>query len=162
MASQSDEPGTIQRKYGSFYTCNNTPSSSECSQNLVGYLQALLRVNINPFRPVGNILGIKEESRAGVIQALWAYIKANNLQDKVDRKRIHADAMLRPVRVHFLVNDTLIPIPSIDIWRRNDPIQPLARAGQSSSRAPKSSGHLLHSKPDSTTTGTASSLGYRA
>jgi SWI/SNF-related matrix-associated actin-dependent regulator of chromatin subfamily D len=46
----------------------------------------------------GNILGIKEESRAGVIQALWAYIKTHNLQDKVDRKRIHADTMLRPVR----------------------------------------------------------------
>lgn len=52
------------------------------------------------FHFAGNILGIKEESRAGVIHALWAYIKANNLQDKVDRKRIHADAMLRPVRVY--------------------------------------------------------------
>ncbi|KAH9990368.1 SWI/SNF complex subunit [Russula vinacea] len=46
---------------------------------------------------LGNILGIKEESRAGLIQALWAYIKTHNLQDKVDRKRIHADAMLRPI-----------------------------------------------------------------
>ncbi|KAH9980570.1 SWI/SNF complex subunit [Russula compacta] len=46
---------------------------------------------------LGNILGIKEESRAGIIQALWAYIKTHNLQDKVDRKRIHADAMLRPI-----------------------------------------------------------------
>jgi len=46
---------------------------------------------------LGNVLGIKEESRAGVIHALWAYIKMNNLQDKVDRKRIHADAMLRPI-----------------------------------------------------------------
>ena len=49
----------------------------------------------------GNILGVKEESRAGVIQALWAYIKTHNLQDKVDRKRIHSDAMLRPVRMHI-------------------------------------------------------------
>ena len=54
------------------------------------------------FHFIGNILGIKEESRAGIIQALWAYIKTHNLQDKVDRKRIHADAMLRPVRVHHL------------------------------------------------------------
>ncbi|KAI0281338.1 SWIB/MDM2 domain-containing protein [Russula brevipes] len=45
---------------------------------------------------LGNVLGIKEESRAGIIQALWSYIKTHNLQDKVDRKRIHADAMLRP------------------------------------------------------------------
>jgi hypothetical protein len=162
MVSQLDEPGTPQRKYGSFYTCSNTPSSSECSQNLVGYIRAYLRAATNLFHPVGNILSIKEESRAGVIQALWAYIKANNLQDKVDRKRIHADAMLRPVRVHFPVDGTLIRISSVDIWRRNDPIQSLARAGQSLSRAPKSSGDLLHSEPDCTTTGTASSLGYRA
>jgi SWIB/MDM2 domain len=161
MVSQLDEPGTPQRKYGSFYTCSNIPNSSECFQNLVGYT-SVLRAATNIFHPVGNILGIKEESRAGVIQALWAYIKANNLQDKVDRKRIHADTMLRPVRVNFLVDGTLIRIPSVDIWLRNDPIQSLARAGQSSSRAPKSSGHLLHSKPDRTTTGTASSLGYRA
>jgi len=48
---------------------------------------------------IGNILGIKEESKAGVVQALWTYIKTNNLQDKVDRKRILADTALRPVRV---------------------------------------------------------------
>ncbi|KAI0270603.1 SWI/SNF complex subunit [Gloeopeniophorella convolvens] len=46
---------------------------------------------------LGNVLGIKEDSRVGIIQALWAYIKTNNLQDKVDRKRIHADALLRPI-----------------------------------------------------------------
>ncbi|KAH9062649.1 SWI/SNF complex subunit [Lactarius deliciosus] len=46
---------------------------------------------------LGNILGIKEESRTGIIQALWTYIKTNNLQDKVDRKRIHADAALRSI-----------------------------------------------------------------
>ena len=108
MASQLDELGTLQRKYDSFLTCSNTPNSSECSQNLVGYTRASLRAATNLLHSVGNILSIKEESRAGVIQALWAYIKANNLQDKVDRKRIHADAMLRPVRMHFLVDGTLI------------------------------------------------------
>ena len=108
MVSQLDEPETLQRKYGSFYTFSNTPSSSECSQSLVGYIRAPLRAAANLFNPVGNILGIKEESRARVIQALWAYIKANNLQDKVDRKRIHADAMLKPVRVHVLVDDALV------------------------------------------------------
>ncbi len=100
MVSRSDERGTHQRKYGLFYTCSNTPSSSECFQNLVGYIRASLRAVINTYYLIENILGIKEESRAGVIQALWAYIKAHNLQDKVDRKRIHADTMLRPVRVH--------------------------------------------------------------
>jgi len=58
---------------------------------------------------LGNILGIKEESRAGVIQALWAYIKTNNLQDKVDRKRIHADAMLRSIFGAEMIPFNLLP-----------------------------------------------------
>jgi len=58
---------------------------------------------------LGNILGIKEESRAGVIHALWAYVKANNLQDKVDRKRIHADAMLRPIFGNDVIPFNLLP-----------------------------------------------------
>lgn len=48
---------------------------------------------------LGSVLGIKEDSRAGVIQTLWNYIKINGLQDKADRKRIHIDAALRPVRL---------------------------------------------------------------
>ena len=46
-----------------------------------------------------NILGIKEDSRTGVIQALWNYIKTQNLQDKVDRRVVRADARLHPVRL---------------------------------------------------------------
>ncbi|KAI0632673.1 SWI/SNF complex 60 kDa subunit [Trametes polyzona] len=46
---------------------------------------------------LGNILGIKEESRTGVIQALWNYIKTQNLQDKVDRRLVRADARLFPI-----------------------------------------------------------------
>ncbi|TFY76960.1 hypothetical protein EWM64_g7050 [Hericium alpestre] len=58
---------------------------------------------------LGNILGIKEESRAGVIQTLWNYIKINGLQDKVDRKRIHADAALRPIFGGDVVPFPLLP-----------------------------------------------------
>lgn len=47
---------------------------------------------------LANVLGIKEESRIGVVQALWNYIKLQGLQDKVDRKLIRADEKLRPVR----------------------------------------------------------------
>ncbi|KAJ3486052.1 hypothetical protein NLI96_g4515 [Meripilus lineatus] len=46
---------------------------------------------------LGNIIGVKEESRTGVVQALWNYIKVQGLQDKVDRKMIKADAALRPI-----------------------------------------------------------------
>ena len=111
----------------------------------------------------GNILGIKEESRAGAIQALWTYIKTNNLQDKVDRKRIHADAALRPVRVLQISGSPMrLHASTLDIWRRRDPIQFLARAGQPPSRITKSRGHQLHSESIYATSRTASSLGYRA
>lgn len=46
---------------------------------------------------LGNVLGIKEESRIGVIQTLWNYIKINGLQDKTDRRKIKADESLRPI-----------------------------------------------------------------
>lgn len=41
------------------------------------------------------LLGVAEDSRMGVIQALWNYIKVNNLQDKADRRVIRADDSLR-------------------------------------------------------------------
>ena len=47
---------------------------------------------------LGSILGIKEESRPGVIHALWNYIKLQDLQDKVDRRVIRADPALAKVR----------------------------------------------------------------
>ncbi|KAJ3574032.1 hypothetical protein NP233_g2039 [Leucocoprinus birnbaumii] len=46
---------------------------------------------------LSHILGIKEESRLGVIQTLWNYIKLQGLQDKTDRRMIHADEKLRAV-----------------------------------------------------------------
>ncbi|KAH9936917.1 SWI/SNF complex 60 kDa subunit [Amylocystis lapponica] len=46
---------------------------------------------------LGNILGLKEESRTGVVQALWNYIKLQGLQDKVDRRMVRPDAHLYPI-----------------------------------------------------------------
>ncbi|KAK0197359.1 BAR-domain-containing protein [Armillaria mellea] len=46
---------------------------------------------------LGDILGIKEESRVGVIQTLWNYIKLHGLQDKVDRRMVRADEKLAPI-----------------------------------------------------------------
>jgi SWI/SNF-related matrix-associated actin-dependent regulator of chromatin subfamily D len=67
-----------------------------------------------------NILGIKEESRIGVIQALWNYIKINGLQDKVDRRRIRADDHLRQVSPLHLVSNHVVSMLSliIDLWWR--------------------------------------------
>ncbi|KAF5369594.1 hypothetical protein D9758_002651 [Tetrapyrgos nigripes] len=44
---------------------------------------------------LSSVLGIKEDSRIGVIQALWNYIKIQGLQDKVDKRMIRADDKLR-------------------------------------------------------------------
>ncbi|KAF5329771.1 hypothetical protein D9619_009133 [Psilocybe cf. subviscida] len=46
---------------------------------------------------LGNVIGIKEESRIGAVQTLWNYIKLHNLQDKTDRRKILADDRLRPI-----------------------------------------------------------------
>lgn len=46
---------------------------------------------------LGKILGLKEESRTGVVQALWNYIKLQGLQDKVDRRIVRPDGHLRPI-----------------------------------------------------------------
>ena len=42
---------------------------------------------------------MKEETKLGIVQALWNYIKHEGLQDKLDRKTIRADAKLRPVSI---------------------------------------------------------------
>ncbi|KAF8588121.1 SWI/SNF complex 60 kDa subunit [Ramaria rubella] len=47
--------------------------------------------------PLVEVLDMKEETRTGIITALWHYIKVNGLQDKVDRKIIRPDAKLRAI-----------------------------------------------------------------
>lgn len=46
---------------------------------------------------LANIIGVKQESRTGVIGALWNYIKISNLQDKNERRLIRTDAALKAV-----------------------------------------------------------------
>ncbi|KAH8102680.1 SWI/SNF complex 60 kDa subunit [Cristinia sonorae] len=67
---------------------------------------------------LGSVLGLKEESRLGTVQALWNYIKAEGLQDKLDRKTIRTDARLRHLfrvdafpfnQIPDLVNRFLMP-----------------------------------------------------
>ncbi|TEB33685.1 SWI/SNF complex 60 kDa subunit [Coprinellus micaceus] len=79
---------------------------------------------------LGSILGIKEDSRIGVIQALWNYIKLQGLQDKVDRKLIRADDKLRMLfggdSFHFqrlpdLVNRFLAQPDPIVLWYTVNP-----------------------------------------
>ncbi|MBL6751405.1 MAG: SWIB/MDM2 domain-containing protein [Nevskia sp.] len=43
------------------------------------------------------VVGDKPLTRAELTQKIWAYIKANKLQDAVDRRSINADDKLKPV-----------------------------------------------------------------
>jgi SWI/SNF-related matrix-associated actin-dependent regulator of chromatin subfamily D len=86
---------------------------------------------------LGNMLGIKEESRVGVIQALWNYIKVQGLQDKVDRRLIRADEYLKPIlgadsmmfqHIPELVNRYLMPPdPVVLHYTVNPAVMPLER-----------------------------------
>ena len=42
--------------------------------------------------------------RGQVVKKLWEYIKKNDLQDKVNKRNIHADAKLKPIFGKDLVN----------------------------------------------------------
>ncbi|KAF8882811.1 SWI/SNF complex protein [Infundibulicybe gibba] len=88
---------------------------------------------------LGSILGIKEDSRIGVIQALWNYIKIQGLQDKVDRRMIRADEHLKPIfggdsasfqKLPELVNRYLTtPDPIMLYYTVNPSVPPPERPG---------------------------------
>ncbi|KAL6299811.1 SWI/SNF complex 60 kDa subunit [Sparassis latifolia] len=82
---------------------------------------------------LGRILGLREESRTGVVQALWNYIKLQGLQDKVDRRMVRPDAYLRPLfgvdqlpfqNLPELVNRFLLPPDPIILHYTLNPAVP--------------------------------------
>ena len=52
---------------------------------------------MQPDSALGAIVGGSPIPRSEVTKRVWAYIKKNNLQDKVDRRSINADDKLGPV-----------------------------------------------------------------
>lgn len=52
---------------------------------------------MTPSSALAAIVGAKDLPRTEVTKKLWAYIKKNGLQDKVQRRNIHADDKLKPV-----------------------------------------------------------------
>ncbi|KAH8120390.1 SWI/SNF complex protein [Phellopilus nigrolimitatus] len=82
---------------------------------------------------LGAILDVKEESRIGIITALWNYIKINNLQDKVDRRMIRLDDKLKALfrtetlafqQIPELVNHYLSPPDPILLYYNIKPNEP--------------------------------------
>ena len=52
---------------------------------------------VTPSATLAAVVGDKPMPRTEVTKKLWAYIKKNGLQDKVNRRRINADANLKAV-----------------------------------------------------------------
>jgi upstream activation factor subunit UAF30 len=52
---------------------------------------------LTPSASLAAVIGAKPIPRTEVVKKLWAYIRKNDLQDKKNRRMIHADAKLKPV-----------------------------------------------------------------
>jgi chromatin remodeling complex protein RSC6 len=52
---------------------------------------------LTPSAELAAIVGEKGLPRTEVVKKLWAYIKKHSLQDKVQRRNIHADDNLAPI-----------------------------------------------------------------
>ncbi len=101
------------------------PRSRSCSTRPI-------RLSATPSPPeLASLLDIREESRAGVISALWSYVKEKKLLDETDRKKVKCDPALRSlfatdtINFHHMpevVNRHLHPAQPIVIeyWIRTD------------------------------------------
>jgi chromatin remodeling complex protein RSC6 len=52
---------------------------------------------MKPSAELASIVGSAGLSRGEVVSKMWAYIKANKLQDPVNKREIIADAKLKPI-----------------------------------------------------------------
>jgi upstream activation factor subunit UAF30 len=52
---------------------------------------------VTPSAALAEVVGSKPLPRTEVTKKLWAYIKKHKLQDKKNKRMIHADDVLRPV-----------------------------------------------------------------
>ena len=54
-------------------------------------------VKVKPDALLAAIVGSAADSRPQMVKKFWLYIKKHGLQDKVDKRRINADALTRPL-----------------------------------------------------------------
>ena len=52
---------------------------------------------LKPSDALAGVVGATELSRGEVVSKMWAYIKANNLQNPANKREIIADAKLKPI-----------------------------------------------------------------
>ncbi|EOD43504.1 putative swi-snf complex subunit protein [Neofusicoccum parvum UCRNP2] len=65
------------------------------------------RFKLSP--PLAELLGTEEDDRGGILMGIWIYVKANNLQEDEDSRKIRCDAQLKPL----FDNRDFVPFPSI-------------------------------------------------
>jgi len=56
-----------------------------------------LMAPMTPSPVLAEVVGSKPQPRGQIVKGLWAYIKKNGLQDKVNRRQINADEKLKKV-----------------------------------------------------------------
>lgn len=56
-----------------------------------------LQKPLTPSPALAAVVGKEKLPRGQVVKKMWEYIKANDLQDAKDRRRINADAKLKPI-----------------------------------------------------------------
>jgi chromatin remodeling complex protein RSC6 len=60
-------------------------------------LNPAMMMPLMPSAALAKVVGAKPLPRSQVVKKLWQYIKRHDLQDKVNRRNVHADDNLRPV-----------------------------------------------------------------
>ncbi|KAF2091981.1 hypothetical protein K490DRAFT_31534 [Saccharata proteae CBS 121410] len=115
----------------------NAPSDSAANFDTLEFERKSdenINVTINLFRdetperfklskPLAELLGTDEEDRAGIMMGIWNYIRANNLQEDEDSRKIRCDERLKAI----FDNVPHIPFPSIQqaIVPHLSPLPPL-------------------------------------
>jgi upstream activation factor subunit UAF30 len=56
-----------------------------------------LAIQVQPDAVLAEVVGSKPLTRGELTKKIWAYIKANKLQDTKNRRNINADAKLKPI-----------------------------------------------------------------
>lgn len=84
MAKKTTKKATKAKKPAKKATSKRKPNAA--------FMKAM-----TPSSELAAIVGAKSLPRTEVTKKLWAYIKKNNLQDKVQRRNIHADDKLKPI-----------------------------------------------------------------
>lgn len=56
-----------------------------------------IAMEVTPSADLAAIVGSKPLTRADLTKKIWVYIKANKLQDTVNKRNINADAKLKPI-----------------------------------------------------------------